>query len=123
MHEGSQVTYIRVIPEEIDEETNEDMISYLQEILLTTLGEIPANVSLSIRYSLSIADAILEECNSNEYDLVMMGTSSEPVAGSLFGKICDRVVKESPYSVLVVQRYQSAPATWLRHQAKRFERE
>ena len=123
MHEGSQVTYIRVIPEEIDEETNEDMISYLQEILLTTLGEIPANVSLSIRYSLSIADAILEECNSNEYDLVMLGTPSEPVAGSLFGKICDRVVKESPYSVLVVQRYQSAPATWLRHQAKRFERE
>jgi nucleotide-binding universal stress UspA family protein len=123
MREGSQVTYIRVIPEEIDEETNEDMISYLQEILLTTLGEIPANVSLSIRYSLSIADAILDECNANEYDLVMLGTPSEVVAGSLFGKICDRVVNESPYSVLVVQRYQSAPATWLRHQAKRFERE
>lgn len=120
--EGSHVTYIRVIPEEFDEETNEDMISYLQEILLTTLGEVPANASLSIRYSTSIDDAILEECRANDYDLVLLGTSTEPLNGSLFGKICDRVVEESPYSVLVVHRYQSAPASWLRHQAKRFQR-
>jgi amino acid transporter/nucleotide-binding universal stress UspA family protein len=121
--EGSHVSYIRVIPEELDEETNEDMISYLQEILLTTLGEVPANASLSILYSTSIADAIITECKSNEYDLVLLGTSTEPLNGSVFGKICDRVVEESPYSVLVVHRYQSAPATWLRHQAKRFQRD
>lgn len=121
--EGSHVSYIRVIPEEFDEETNEDMISYLQEILLTTLGEVPANASLSILYSTSIADAIIDECKSNAYDLVLLGTSIEPLNGSVFGKICDRVVEESPYSVLVVHRYQSAPATWLRHQAKRFQRD
>jgi nucleotide-binding universal stress UspA family protein len=123
MREGSHVSYIRVIPEEFDEEMNEDMISYLQEILLTTLGEVPANASLSILYSTSIADAILNECEENEYDLVLLGTSTEPLNGSLFGKVCDRVVEQSPYSVLVVHRYQSAPATWLRHQAKRFQRD
>lgn len=123
MREGSHVSYIRVIPEEIDEESNEDMISYLQEILLTTLGEVPANASLSILYSTSIADAIMDECHANDYDLVILGTSLEPLNGSLFGKICDRVVEESPFSVLVVHRYQNAPATWLRHQAKRFQRD
>lgn len=123
MRAASNVTYIRVIPKEVDEETNEDLISYLQEILLTTLGEVPANSSLSIRYSASIADAILDECEANEYDLVILGSSTEPFNGSVFGKVCDRVVEESPYSILVVHRYQSAPASWLRYQAKRFQRD
>ena len=41
MQEGSHVDYIRVMPQEVDEETNEDMISHLQEIVMTELGEIP----------------------------------------------------------------------------------
>ena len=54
MQEGSHVDYIRVMPQEIDEETNEDMISHLQEIVMTELGQVPADATLQISYAKSV---------------------------------------------------------------------
>ena len=123
MQEDSQVDYIRVMPQEIDEETNEDMISHLQEIVMTELGEIPANATLQMSFAKTVQDAVINECHANEYDLVIIGSADNPTDGTLFGPVCETVVKDSPYSVLVVRRHESATASWLRHQAKRLQKD
>jgi len=123
MQEESHVDYIRVMPEEIDEESNEDMISHLQEIVMTELGQVPSDATLQISYAKSIQEAVINECSSNEYDLVIIGSADNPTDGTLFGPVCETVVKESPLSVLVVRRHESATASWLRHQAKRLQRD
>jgi basic amino acid/polyamine antiporter, APA family len=123
MQEGSHVNYIRVIPKEIDEETNEDMISHLQEIVMTQLGQIPANATLQIAYAQSVQDAVIRECAANDYELIIIGSADNPTDGTLFGSVCESVVEKAPYSVLVVRRHESATASWLRHQAKHLQRD
>ncbi len=123
MQEGSHVDYIRVMPQEIDEETNEDMISHIQEIVMTELGEIPADATLQISYAKSVQDAVINECNVNDYDLIIIGSADNPTDGTLFGPVCETVVDKVPYPVLVVRRHESATASWLRHQAKRLQRD
>jgi L-asparagine transporter-like permease/nucleotide-binding universal stress UspA family protein len=123
LQEGSHVDYIRVMPEEIDEETNEDMISHLQEIVMTELGQVPADATLQISYAKSVQDAVINECHSNDYDLIIIGSSDNPTDDTLFGPVCETMVNEAPYSVLVVRRHESASASWLRHQAKRLQRD
>jgi APA family basic amino acid/polyamine antiporter len=123
MQEGSHVNYIRVIPQKFDEETNEDMISHLQEIVMTQLGQIPANATLQIAFGQTVQDAVINECGANEYELVIIGSADNPTDGTLFGPVCESVVEKAPYSVLVVRRHESATASWLRHQAKHLQRD
>ena len=123
MQEGSHVDYIRVMSEEIDEESNEDMISHLQEIVMTELGQIPSDATLQISYAKTVPDAVINECHANDYDLVIIGSADNPIDDTLFGPVCDTVVNDSPYSVLVVRRHESNTASWLRHQAKRLQRD
>ena len=123
MQEGSHVDYIRVMPQEIDEESNEDMISHLQEIVMTELGQIPSDATLQISYAKSVQDAVVNECHANDYDLVIIGSADNPTDGTLFGPVCETVVTKAPYSVLVVRRHESATTSWLRHQAKRLQRD
>ena len=123
MQENSHVDYIRVMPQEVDEETNEDMISHLQEIVMTELGEIPSNATLQMSFAKTVQDAVINECHANDYDLVIIGSADNPTDGTLFGPVCETVVKDSPFSVLVVRRHESTTASWLRHQAKRLQKD
>ena len=123
LEERSHVDYIRVIPQEVDEESNEDMISHLQEIVMTELGQIPADATLQISYAKTVQEAVINECHSNDYDLIIIGSADNPTDGTLFGPVCETVVNESPYSVLVVKRHESNTASWLRHQAKRLQKD
>jgi len=123
MQEGSQITFIRVMPGEVDESSNEDMISHLQEIILTQLGQIPVNSSLRVLYSESVENAILDECHINEYDLLIIGAAESSSNHSYFGKVCDVVSEKSPYSVLVVRRHENTATSWLRSQSKRLQRD
>jgi len=53
-----------------------------------------------------IAPAILEECRSGEYDLVVVGTGAGEAAdldNMLFGSIAQRVVENAPAPVLVLR--------------------
>ena len=81
-------------PQEIDEESNEDMISHLQEIVMTELGQVPSDATLQISYAKSVQEAVINECHSNEYDLVIIGSADNPTDGTLFGPVCETVVKE-----------------------------
>lgn len=123
MQEGSHVNYVYVIPTETDEEGEEDQLAYLQEIVMTQLGHIPANATLEALYARSVQDAVLEECAMNDYGLVIIGSAYEVTDESLFGPVCDTVVEKAPHSVMVVRRSESATASWLHHQARRLLRD
>ena len=123
LEERSHVDYIRVIPQEVDEESNEDMISHLQEIVMTELGQVPVDATLQISYAKTVQEAVINECHSNEYDLIIIGSADNLIDGTLFGPVCETVVNEAPYSVLVVKRHESNTASWLRHQAKRLQKD
>ncbi len=123
MQEGSHVNYIRVFPPKTNNEDEEDMISFLQEILLTQLGSIPFNSTLQIIHSDSIQDAVIEECKSNEYELIIIGSAYELTDDMLFGSICNEIVNLAPCSTLVVRRHESATAAWLHHQVTRMRRD
>jgi len=123
MQEGSHVHYVYVTPVETDEEGEEDKIAYLQEIVMTQLGQIPADATLEALYAQSVQDAVLKECDTNDYGLIIIGSAYDVTDESLFGPVCDTVVEKAPYSVMVVRRYESATASWLRHQAKRLQRD
>jgi APA family basic amino acid/polyamine antiporter len=120
MQEGSHVNYLRVVPPEPEAESDEDLISYLQEIILTQLGQIPGNATLQIASAPDVSEAILNECRINDYGLVIIGSADIGDQECLFGQICNTVVEKCPYSVLVVHRHEGATASWLRHQTKRF---
>lgn len=121
--EDSHINFMRVYRRPMEGETEEDMISYVQEIVLTELGQIPPNATLQSSRATSVESAILNECSVNDYGLVIIGAADSPSEISLFGSLCDAVVEKSPYSVLVVRRHQSAPVSWLRQQSKRLQRD
>jgi len=121
--EKAHVNYIRVFTSESDGVDIADRILYLQEIIITQLGEIPANSTLQTRCAHSIQDAILEECSRNDYELIIIGAAFEVTGASLFGSVCDTVVKDAPCSVMVVRRHESSTAAWLHHQTKRLKRD
>jgi nucleotide-binding universal stress UspA family protein len=123
LQEGSHVNYMRVVPQEVDAESNEDMISYLQEIVMTQLGQIPNNATLQVSSAPLVAEAVLNECKANDYELVIIGSADEATRECLFGEVCETVVQKCPYSVLVVHRHEAATASWLRHQTKRFQKD
>jgi len=123
MQEGSQVSYVYVTPVETDEEGEEDMLANLQEIVMTQLGQVPANATLQTLYARSIPDALIKECNTNDYDLIIIGSAYEVTDESLFGPVCDTVVEKAPYSVMVVRRVESTTTSWLHHQARRLQRD
>ena len=121
MQEGAHVHYVRVFPKKSNGEEEEDRMAYLQEIVMTQLEKIPMNSTLQILYAESVQEAVIRECRTNEYDLVIIGSAYEVKDDTMFGPVCDNVVANVPYSVLVVRRHESATASWLHHQAKRLQ--
>ncbi len=119
--ERSHVDYFRVLPASISEEEGEDEMAFLQEIVMTELGEVPANAAIRMIYSDSISEAVLKEAHANPYDLIIIGSSEENGEdNTLFGAVSDDVAEKAPCSVLVVKRHMSQAASWLRKQVRRF---
>ena len=121
--ERGSVDYFRIQPEEKDDEGHQDEIAYLQEIVLTELGQIPNNASLQVIQSNSVANAVIQESQGNEYDLIIIGSSAEDeLDESLFGSLCDEIAQKASCSVMIVRQHQSVTGSWLRKQVKRRER-
>jgi APA family basic amino acid/polyamine antiporter len=122
--ENAQVDYVRVLPSAKDVEQTEDQMAYLQEIVITELGEQPKNAVLRLLYSDHVEKALLKELKNHPYNLVIIGSSDEEKPnGNLFGKVADSVAEDAACPVLVVKRHQSAAVSWLRHRVKRLEKE
>jgi nucleotide-binding universal stress UspA family protein len=99
---GGTVTVFRAIPpgEGVDPEAkSEAMVQTAKQII----GPDPP-VEARVRISSSVVDAIVEETQQGEYDLLIIGASDESMVRSiLFGTIPDTVAERTPCPVLVVR--------------------
>ncbi|MFZ3069702.1 MAG: amino acid permease [Anaerolineaceae bacterium] len=116
------VDFLRVAPSDLNKEEYEDQLAYLQEVVMTELGNIPGNVSLHIEQSDSPTDAIIEQAQAGNYDLLIIGSSeAENQDQTLFGSIVKQVRINVPCSTLVIRQHESVAASWLRRQFKASE--
>ena len=123
VQEDAHVDYIRVLPAAKDQEYFEDEMANLQEVIITELGEMPRNANMRLLFSDNVAQALVEEAENSGHNLIISGLSAGfGVSDNLFGFVSDEVAEKAPCSVLVVKRYQSPTASWLRRQAKRLDR-
>ncbi len=120
--DGCCLTVLRILPDgdEIDEETEMDVLQQLTE---DVLGNIPDNVFFRLQRGESIAKGILAEAHQGSvedgYDLIIIGASEEWfLRNLLFGSIPDQVAEGSPCSVLMVRKFEIAPVSWLRRTVK-----
>ncbi len=121
MQEKGITDYFRILPLEENEEESQDQIAYLQEVVMTELGQIPNNASLRVIHNDFVAEAIIEESHANEYDLIIIGSSEEADnEGFIFGRLVDQITEKAACSVLVIRQHESPAASWLSHQIKRF---
>ena len=113
------VDYMRAVAPDVDQEGSADQMDYLQEVVMTELGDIPGNASLHIDSSDDPTQAIVDEVQSKDYDLVIIGSSEGDCnVMPLFGEIADRVRRGASCSTLVLRQHESPAASWLRRQLK-----
>lgn len=117
-----EMTALRVVTGEVEEEELEDRSLILQETIEEVLGGVPGNVTPLILQSESILQGILDESKRQPYDLIVMGASEEWAWREyLFGSVGDRIAEAASCSVLLCRRYQSVTMAWVRHQIHAIE--
>ena len=119
---GSQITALRLMPKELDDEKKEDELLHLQEIIEEELGEIPSNLTPRTVTASSVVDGILAETKNNAYDLMIIGASEEVFSPKyVFGALNDVLIEEVGCSTLIVRRYQPESALWFHQRIKKIE--
>jgi nucleotide-binding universal stress UspA family protein len=97
-----ELTLFRVVrpSEELDAAVEAQMLRQMAEKILGPDLQVQTRVAASN----SVVDAILEETRSEQYDLLVVGTSDEgTVRNLLFGTIPDAVAARTSCSVLIVR--------------------
>ncbi len=119
IQEKDNVDYLRVVGEDVDEEVYDDQLAFLQEVVMTELGNIPGNAGLKIVRSSNPAEAISAEASNRDYDLIIIGSFEGANADQpLFGDLVEKVRLEATCSTLVVRQHESQASSWLRRQLK-----
>ncbi len=117
-----EIVALRLVLGEADEERLEDEELQVHEIIEQEIGEISDIFRVKVRTTDSIADGILQECQEGNYDLMIIGAAEEVLTpDQIFGRLDDYLMEVVPFSMLVVRRYQSTRALWMRKQIKRIE--
>lgn len=117
--DNGSVDFLRVVPLEVDQEVFEDQMAYLQEVVMTELGDIPGNANLHIAKGDDSASAILDETRDRDYDLIVIGSyEGDQQDQPLFGEVVERVRRGSSNTTLVLRQHETAAASWLRRQLK-----
>ena len=117
--DNATIDFMRVVDQDLDDELYEDQMAFLQEVVMTELGNIPGNANLHIIRGEDPASAIVAEAQDRDYDLIIIGSfEGQAKPGLPFGEVVDKVVKGSNASVLVLRQHQSPAASWLRQQLK-----
>ena len=92
----AHVDYVRVLPAYKDEEYFEDEMSFLQEIVITELGQLPPNAGLRLLFSDDISEAITAEAGDGNCDLIISGLSvGFGETDNLFGRVADQIVEHA----------------------------
>ena len=128
--EGS-LTVLRILPEtgEVDMAVEMEVLRQLVEDML---GEIPEEITFSLKRYDSIVEGILAEASASSaepsaqtegqtgYDLIVIGASEEWfLRDMLFGSIPDQVADGASCSVLMVRKYEPAPISGARRILRR----
>ena len=117
-----EIVALRLVRGEADEERLEDEELQVHEILEQEVADIGNVFQFKVQTTDSIADAILAECREGNYDLIIIGAAEEILApDQIFGKLDDYLMEVVPCSMMVVRRYQTGGALWMRKQIKRIE--
>jgi len=121
-NDEGEIVALRLVRGEADEERLEDEEAQVHEIIEQEVGEISNVFQFKVRTTESIADAILAECQEGNYDLMIIGSAEEILApDQIFGRLDDYLMEVVPCSMMVVRRYQTGGALWMRKQIKRIE--
>jgi len=105
-NDKSEIVVLRVIDEESDTDAE-------YELAKSELGQLAdaSQVQIKVVNAEHPVDGILEESQSREYDLILMGASEEWVLKNLlFGSIPDVVADRTDTSVLMVRHYDESVA-------------
>jgi len=117
-----EVVALRLVLGEADEERLEDEELQVHEIVEQELGETDSLIKFKVRTTESVPDGILAECQEGNYELMIIGAAEEVLApDQIFGKLDDYLMEVVPCSMMVVRRYQTVRALWMRKQIKRIE--
>ena len=117
--DNATIDFMRVVDKNLDDELYEDQMAFLQEVVMTELGNIPGNANLHIVRGEDPTSAIVAEAQDRDYDLIIIGSyEGQAKPGLPFGEVVDKVVRGSNTSVLVLRQHQSQAASWLRQQLK-----
>ena len=121
-NDEGEIVALRLVRGEADEERLEDEELQVREILEQEVADIGNVFQFKVRTTDSIADAILAECQEGNYDLMIIGAAEEILApDQIFGILDDYLMEVVPCSMMVVRRYQTGRALWMRKQIKRIE--
>jgi nucleotide-binding universal stress UspA family protein len=113
----ASIDFMRVVDVDLEDEIYEDQMAFLQEVVITTLGNIPGNANLHSIRGEDPATAIVAEAQERDYDLIIIGSfEGQAKPGLPFGEIVDKVVRGSNTSVLVLRQHESPAASWLKRQ-------
>lgn len=116
------VTALRLIPENLDEETQEDELHLLQEIIEQEVGEFPQYLTTRVEPAENVLEGIISETERVPYDLLIIGASEGVFSSNyIFGKLNDALIEEVTCSMLIVRRYQPEAALWIQRQIKQIE--
>ncbi len=118
---GGNVDYVYVTKPGGCEESYEDQMAFLQEIIITELGQIPANATLQVFESENPEAFIANKAADLDYDLVIIGAydGDDPShTQPLFGSFVASVRNAASSSTLVIRQHESLASSWLRRQLK-----
>lgn len=116
------ITALRLVAENVDDETLEDELHRLEEIIEEEMGELPQFLTARVEPAENILEGIIAETERVPYDLLIIGASGEAFSPNyIFGKLNDALIEEVSCSMFIVRRYQPEAALWIRHQIKQIE--
>jgi nucleotide-binding universal stress UspA family protein len=106
--EGSRLTALRVLPPDPALDLEIEMVS-LKRVISDVLDKDHDHVSPQLVVADNVIEAILNQAREGEYDLLIIGASEEwQIKSLLAGSLPDAVADQSPCSVLLIRRHESA---------------
>jgi len=115
--DNASIDFVRVVDADLEDELYEDQMAFLQEVVMTELGNIPGNANLHIVRGVDPASAIVAEAQDRDYDLIIIGSFEGQATPELpFGEVVNKIVRGSSTSVLVLRQHESPAASWLKQQ-------
>lgn len=124
--EGAEVVALRILTgvTVAESEELEDQTSWLAEIIIEVLGDLPAHFTLQAYCARSIQEGVLQEIGRLPFNLIVIGASEEWGTGTtLFGSVDDWVASQASCSVLLCRYFEPVALAWLRRRVKAIEHE